>query len=112
MGISTHILDTTRGRPAAGVRVTLEYKDGLRFETLARGTMTDGRVKGSSDHGARHPGLIYHWITFHVASYFELLGVAAFYPEVAVSFVVGTSGQSYHVPLLLNPFGYSTYRGS
>ena len=110
MGISTHILDTTRGLPAAGVRVTLEYKDGLRFETLGEGTTdADGRVKSLLPQSPE-PGT--YRITFHVAPYFELLGVAAFYPEVAVTFHVATSGQSYHVPLLLNPFGYSTYRGS
>lgn len=110
MGISTHILDTTRGRPAAGVRVTLEHKDGLRFETLGEGTTdADGRVKSLLPQSPE-PGT--YRITFHVAPYFELLGVAAFYPEVAVTFHVATSGQSYHVPLLLNPFGYSTYRGS
>ncbi len=110
MGISTHILDTTRGRPASGVLVTLEHRAGERWETLGEGTTdADGRVKALFAHSPE-PGT--YRITFQVAPYFELLGVAAFYPEVTITFLVAASGQSYHVPLLLNPFGFSTYRGS
>ncbi len=111
MAISTHILDTTRGRPASGVLVTLEHRaSGDRYETLGEGTTdADGRVKALLPHSP-DPGT--YRITFQVAPYFELLGVAAFYPEVTITFLVAQSGQHYHVPLLLNPFGYSTYRGS
>lgn len=110
MGISTHILDTTRGRPASGVLVTLQQRNGDRWDTLGEGTTdADGRVKALL---TQCPEIGTYRITFHVAPYFELLGAAAFYPEVTISFLVAANGQHFHVPLLLNPFGYSTYRGS
>lgn len=110
MGISTHILDTTRGKPAAGVKVTLERADGKTSSAIGEGTTdNDGRVKGLLE-ASPEPGN--YRITFHVAPYFEGLGVAAFYPEVSIVFTVAAAGQHYHVPLLLNPFGFSTYRGS
>jgi 5-hydroxyisourate hydrolase len=110
MGISTHILDTTRGRPAAGVDVTLEQQDEAGFATIGRGaTDADGRVKGLLTESPA-PGT--YRITFHVAPYFERVGVEAFYPEVSITFLVARGGEHFHVPLLLNPFGFSTYRGS
>jgi 5-hydroxyisourate hydrolase len=110
MGISTHILDTTRGRPAGGVEVTLERACAAGFEALGKGTTdTDGRVKGLLEESP-DPGN--YRITFHVAPYFEALGVKAFYPEVSIVFTVVEGGQHFHVPLLLNPFGFTTYRGS
>lgn len=110
MGISTHILDTTRGRPASGVRVTLEGADGAGWKAIGEGTTdADGRVKGLMVESPE-PGT--YRITFFVAPYFEAQGVAAFYPEVSITFLVAAGGQHFHVPLLLNPFGFSTYRGS
>lgn len=110
MGISTHILDTTRGRPANGVDVTLEAADGAGWRTIGTGTTdTDGRVKGLMVESPK-PGT--YRITFHVAPYFDAQGVAAFYPEVSITFLVASGGQHFHVPLLLNPFGFTTYRGS
>lgn len=110
MGISTHILDTTRGRPAAGVRVSLERKADAGWTALGDGTTdADGRVKGLLTESPE-PGT--YRITFHVAPYFEAQGVAAFYPEVSIAFLVAAGGQHFHVPLLLNPFGFTTYRGS
>jgi 5-hydroxyisourate hydrolase len=110
VGISTHILDTTRGRPAAGVKVTLEKADSKGFAVLGGGTTDeDGRVKDLLSHSPE-PGN--YRITFHVAPYFEGLGVPAFYPEVSIVFTVTEAGQRFHVPLLLNPFGFTTYRGS
>ena len=112
MGISTHILDTTRGRPAAGVAVLLERGTGTGFERVGGGTTdSDGRVKPLlPSETALDPGI--YRITFAVGDYFHGLGIDAFYPEVQIQFCVGSSTEHYHVPLLLNPYGYSTYRGS
>lgn len=100
--LSTHILDTSRGRPAAGVRVTLEARDSTPLADAT--TDDDGRVAAlGSDLG---PGD--YVLRFATGAY---LGPGSFYPEVAVTFAVGAD-EHYHVPLLLNPYGYSTYRGS
>lgn len=111
MGISTHILDTSRGRPAPGVAVTLlrEQAGGGRSVVNVGVTDADGRVKGLIE-GQPDTGL--YTLRFAVGEYFLGLGQEAFYPQVEVSFVVKSAAEHYHVPLLLNPFGYSTYRGS
>ena len=112
MGISTHILDTTPGRPARGVAVSLEHRDVSTgaWTELARGvTDADGRVKPLLEL-LEATGV--YCLHFEVAAYFESLGLAAFYPRVSIEFTVADASQHYHVPLLLNPFGYSTYRGS
>ncbi len=110
MGISTHILDTSRGRPAQGVAVTLLRHDGAAFVVVKAGvTDADGRVKGLVE---GEPATGTYLLRFAVASYFAALGQQSFYPEVDIQFVVNSSAEHYHVPLLLNPFGYSTYRGS
>jgi 5-hydroxyisourate hydrolase len=112
MGISTHILDTTRGRPASGVDVTLERATDAGWAPLGRGTTDgDGRVSGLLG-PSPEPGT--YRVTFLVAPYFAALGVASFYPEVTIAFTVpqGSRGEHFHVPLLLNPFGFTTYRGS
>jgi 5-hydroxyisourate hydrolase len=110
MGISTHILDTTRGRPAEGVPVTLERDSNNGFVVVHRGvTDADGRVKGLVT-GAPEPGT---WrIRFETGAYHQRLGVDGFYPWVEIVFVTTSATEHYHVPLLLNPFGFSTYRGS
>ena len=101
--LSTHILDTSAGRPAAGVRVVLESVDG---EHLGDGvTDDDGRVAPLGPESIA-PGD--YRVRFDTGAY---LGTDAFYPEVVVHFRA-EGDQHYHVPLLLNPFGYSTYRGS
>ena len=101
MTLSTHILDTSKGRPAAGVPVRLETEDG---RALADGrTDADGRIKGwDLEKGV-------HRLVFGTGDY---LGPDAFYPEVVVAFRVHDPAEHHHVPLLLSPFGYSTYRGS
>ncbi|MCC6554789.1 MAG: hydroxyisourate hydrolase [Polyangiaceae bacterium] len=110
MGISTHILDTTRGRPASGVEVTLERREAPGWAAIGRGaTDADGRVKGLL---AESPEPGTYRITFLVGPYFERLAVDSFYPEVSITFLVRAAGEHYHVPLLLNPFGFTTYRGS
>ncbi len=112
MGISTHILDTTRGRPAAGVEVTLEREEGGAWVAVGRGaTDGDGRVKALLPAGEAPVAGTYR-IAFAVEAYFVGRGVEAFYPSVQITFRVRAADEHYHVPLLLNPFGYSTYRGS
>ena len=110
--ITTHVLDTTRGTPAEGVLVALEMQqsDG-RWKELGRGTTnSDGRLTDLLPEGHRPVHGTYRLI-FFTAEYFSLLNVDSFYSRVAIEFVVGNS-EHYHVPLLLSPFGYSTYRGS
>jgi len=112
--ISTHVLDTSRGRPAVGVPVLLEEIDGpdRSWREIAR-AMTDanGRVGELGPGGMALRAGTYR-LTFDTARYFAALGVEAFYPDVIVTFVVQDAEQHYHVPLLLSPYGYATYRGS
>jgi 5-hydroxyisourate hydrolase len=103
--ITTHVLDTARGRPAAGVAIVLERSDGERVG--AGVTDPDGRL---GDLGSVEPG--HYRLTFDTGGYFAAGGQDGFYPEVVVSFEVARGEDHYHVPLLLNPYGYSTYRGS
>lgn len=105
MSLSTHILDTSRGRPAAGVPVRLEVRTDDGWQTLnASKTNEDGRISGLD---TARPGE--YRLVFGTGDY---LGPDAFYPEVVVAFRVGNVDEHYHVPLLISPFGYSTYRGS
>ncbi|NVJ14576.1 hydroxyisourate hydrolase [Myxococcus sp. AM010] len=111
--LSTHVLDTNRGRPAAGVPITLELQgDSGEWKQLARGvTNDDGRVRDFLPQGARvEPGV--YRMSFDTGAYFRALGVRGFYPSVTVVFELTALDEHYHVPLLLSPFGYSTYRGS
>lgn len=110
--ITTHVLDTARGRPAAGIPVTLEALDAAgRARELGRGmTDTDGRARALHPPHALAAGR--YRLTFELEEYFRAQGVRAFYPSVAVTFVVADGAEHHHVPLLLSPFGYSTYRGS
>jgi 5-hydroxyisourate hydrolase len=111
-GITTHILDTSRGRPAAGVLVVLDHRTLEGYREVGNGvTDGDGRIRGLTPSDKPIDTGVYR-LTFHVGAYFHELGVEAFYPEVVVLFHVKDGAQHYHVPLLLNPFGYSTYRGS
>lgn len=104
--LSTHVLDTSRGRPAVGVAVRLETPTGA---SLGDGvTDDDGRV---SRLGPDHLDPGDYVLRFDTGGWFDARGVEAFYPEVAVTFRV-VADEHHHVPLLLNPFGYSTYRGS
>ncbi|WP_236666265.1 hydroxyisourate hydrolase [Nocardioides baculatus] len=102
--LSTHVLDTSTGRPAAGVPVTLSTAG----TTVAEGvTDDDGRISPLA--GDLAPGD--HTLRFDTGAWFAAQGTTAFYPEVVVTFTVADD-RHHHVPLLLNPFGYSTYRGS
>jgi 5-hydroxyisourate hydrolase len=106
--ISTHVLDTSLGIPAAGIRVKLEGEPG----ELGSGVTTeDGRVKDLLPAGAfLTPGE--YRLTFFVAEYFAARARESFYSEIVIAFHVTSAKEHYHVPLLLSPFGYSTYRGS
>ena len=112
-GVTTHVLDTAHGRPAAGVAVQLEREepDGS-WRELGRGvTGPDGRVASLVAPGSTlRAGL--HRLSFETAPYFASLGITAFHPWVRVHFLVEDPSQHYHVPLLLAPYGYTTYRGS
>lgn len=108
MSLSTHVLDATAGTPARGVAVTLERRVGDRWEPAAAGrTDADGRIRALGD-----PGAGVHRITFDTGGYFARRGVTTFYPEVAVTFEITDPAAHHHVPLLLSPFAFSTYRGS
>lgn len=106
--LSSHVLDVQRGRPAAGLAVTLY---GAAATPLARGvTDDDGRI-GSWDPAPSLPPGDYR-LLFATGDWFAARGEETFYPEVSVAFHVRAGGEHYHVPLLLAAWGYSTYRGS
>lgn len=109
MSISTHVLDTARGRPAAGVHVTLSHrKAGGEWSTIARvETDDDGRAEVSRGPVPRGE----YRLEFASGDYFKASGTSGFYPEVSVVFVAADADMHLHVPLLLSPFGYSTYKG-
>ena len=111
--ISTHVLDTASGRPAAGVGVILERQGpGGEMQHVSRArTDAEGRVRELLPAAATLETGTYR-LTFETGAYFETIEVEGFYPRVSVLFTVRDSTQHYHVPLLLSPFGYSTYRGS
>jgi 5-hydroxyisourate hydrolase len=109
--ITTHVLDTSRGRPAAGVAAVLDVESAGAWTRVGQGTTdADGRIEDLLAPGALRAAT--YRITFDTGAYFRALGVDAFYPEAAIVFVVRDASAHYHVPLLLSPFGYSTYRGS
>ena len=110
--ITTHAMDTRIGLPAVGLSVVLEaYRSPQGWQTIAEGkTGSDGRVFDLLEEGSLEEGL--YRITFDTDGYFVEQEVDAFYPSVSINFQVADPSQHYHVPLLLSPFGYSTYRGS
>jgi 5-hydroxyisourate hydrolase len=111
--ISTHILDIARGAPASGVAVSLAVQntDESWTELSHASTDTDGRVKPFFLVGEPIERGTYR-LVFDTEAYFSSLNVECFYPQVAVVFRVEDAAQHYHIPLLLSPYGYSTYRGS
>ncbi len=110
-GITSHILDTSIGRPASGVAVTLQRHANGLWDSVGGGeTNADGRVRLHPEDRPLEPGL--YRIRFATGAYFQARNIETFYPLVEVQFQVSDGGQHHHVPLLLNPFGYSTYRGS
>jgi 5-hydroxyisourate hydrolase len=107
--ITTHILDTSAGEPAAGVNVRLSRDE--TSDIIATGvTNTDGRVDNWSQTFELESGN--YTLSFDVNDYFTSRGELSFYSTIQISFKIASRDQHYHVPLLLNPFGYSTYRGS
>ena len=111
MSVSTHVLDTSIGRPAAAVAVRLQRHEGAAWIEISRAvTNEDGRVtallpaKMTSTPGS-------YRLTFDIASYFQRRGVESFYREVTIDFMIKDDAH-YHVPLLVSPHGYTTYRGS
>ncbi|MGP9822390.1 hydroxyisourate hydrolase [Salinarimonas sp. NSM] len=108
--ITTHILDLGRGLPAAGVDVILERVTTNGTETLASGsTDADGRIMQWFD-APLSPG--HYRLRFATGAWYQARGLETFYPEVSLDFQVSDTDAHYHVPLLLNQWGYSTYRGS
>jgi 5-hydroxyisourate hydrolase len=109
--ITTHVLDTAEGAPAANLDVVVERRGEDGFREVGRGTTDeDGRITELLHSSSLEAGV--YRITFFTGPYFDRLGTLAFYPEVSVVFTVPDGTEHYHVPLLLSPFGYSTYRGS
>ena len=109
--ITTHILDTTKGRPASGVTIVLYQGGNDEWEEMARGiTNTDGRITDLLKKDSILQQGIYK-MRFETKDYFDKDGIATFYPYVEIIFEIWND-EHYHIPLLLNPFGYSTYRGS
>lgn len=109
--LTTHILDTTLGRPAAGVTIALYGEQADSWQELTRGqTNQDGRIPNLLPTDDALPAGTYK-MKFFTAEYFARLGTATFYPYVEIVFTI-SGPEHYHVPLLLNPFGYTTYRGS
>ena len=111
-GITTHVLDTSRGRPAAGVPVTLEVEAAGGWKLLGKGTTnSDGRITDLTSKETQLTAGVYRLI-FDTGRYFAGQQSNTFYPQVTIVFRIEDPAQHYHVPLLLSPFGYSTYRGS
>lgn len=109
--ITTHVLDTALGRPAKGVALVLERQSDSNWNRIASGeTDTDGRCSTLLAPGSLERGV--YRLSFALDRYFESTGRRSFYPEATIVFRVESEDEHYHVPLLLAPFGYSTYRGS
>ena len=109
--ITTHILDTSLGRPGAGIRIELHRKSDDAWKLVGQGrTDANGRCADLMEDEKPEPGT--YRLIFHAAEYFREQNTKTFYSEIPVIFEVGDSNQHFHVPLLISPFGYSTYRGS
>jgi 5-hydroxyisourate hydrolase len=109
--ITSHVLDTALGHPARGLAVRLDKREADGWTTVGRGaTDEDGRIRDLLGEG-RLEAAVYR-VSFDTAAYFEGQSRAAFYPQVDVVFRVERPDEHHHIPLLLSPFGYTTYRGS
>lgn len=110
-GITTHVLDTSLGKPAAGIPVSLSVREGGAWRELGRATTdADGRVRAFLP--AASPAVGAYQLTFETAAYFRAASRETFFERVTLEFFAADASQHYHVPLLLSPFGYTTYRGS
>ena len=104
--ITTHVLNTVAGRPAAGIPVTLEIRLGDEWKRLGEAaTDADGRVRNLLPEGETLTPGVY-------SLRYDVAGISSFFPEIAIRFLVENPDQHYHVPLLLSAYGYTTYRGS
>ena len=109
--ITTHILNTALGKPAANVAVVLEKRDGSEWRAVGQGkTDSDGRLRSLMAENAAAAAGVYR-LTFDTGAYFKQLGTPTFHPHVVIEFET-TGDAHYHVPLLVSPYGYTTYRGS
>jgi 5-hydroxyisourate hydrolase len=110
--ITTHVLDVSLGRPAAGVPVVLAVEEvGTGWKQIGRGaTDKDGRLRDLLGESKLVEGT--YRLTFDTHTYFADRKVTALYPQVSIVFSVRNTAEHHHIPLLLSPFGYSTYRGS
>jgi 5-hydroxyisourate hydrolase len=110
--ITTHVLDLANGGPAPAVSVRLEFARGSQWIAVGRGVTDErGRLTTLSDGWAAAPGT--YRLTFDLAAYQRARGVTRpFFPEAAVTFEIVDMTEHYHVPLLISPFGYTTYRGT
>jgi hydroxyisourate hydrolase len=109
--ITTHVLDTALGIPGKNIAIELERHDGVLWHLVGAGiTDSDGRLRTLTPAGPVQPAT--YRIRFQIAPYFESHGTKAFFPLVEIQFTVEDGNAHYHVPLLLSPYGYSTYRGS
>lgn len=107
--LSSHVLDTTLGKPAEGIALTLTCPDGSELSGI---TDQDGRFKNWSDsESVRFPKGVYT-LRFHCSSYLKAHHGKSFYPHIDITFELEENGGHYHVPLLISPFGFSSYRGS
>lgn len=114
--LTTHVLDTARGQPAAGLHIALHSIDGNDASLIAEAvTNDDGRCDAPLLEGEQFKAGTYA-LTFRAGAYFDALGIELpdpkFLDDVVIRFGISDAGAHYHVPLLLSPFGYSTYRGS
>lgn len=111
--ITTHVLDISRGKPVHGIRVVLEMQTPSKeWKELAKGkTNADGRINDLLSEKSTLKRGVYR-LTFDTTSYFRSIGASGFYPHVSIVFKIKRLAEHYHIPLLLSPYGYSTYRGS
>jgi 5-hydroxyisourate hydrolase len=113
MTLSTHVLDTGRGRPAAGVPIRLDRYDGGTWRPIVEAeTDVDGRLSGLLPADSEHEAAGTYRLRFGTGPYFAATGTETFYPEVSVVFMITDPAEHHHVPLLISPYGYTTYRGS
>lgn len=110
--ITTHVLDLSSGKPAAGVRVALfRMADGHRLPVASGVTDADGRLKNLVPEATTLDAGVFE-LSFETGTYFRAKGVEAFHPRISVLIELPDGSQHYHVPVLVSPFGYTTYRGS
>ena len=110
-GITTHVLDTAHGAPARGVGVLLAVRTGEGWRELDRAvTDAEGRVRAFPNAGPLEETT--YRLRFETGDYYRGLGLDAFWPHVEIAFEVADSSDHHHVPLLLSPYGYATYRGT